>query len=280
VLPALEPVSWQRDSWEGFEELKHKVDGNLDMKLRVGLFGLALTSLGAIAPANSADIYRGGPAVGGYKDVPYMGVDWSGFYVGANGGGGWSGNNQLQDPTIFFGGVRPEGGFGGGQIGYNWSGIWFPRLVLGFETDIEGSGISDKRHDILGDTFKSNLNYFGTVRGRAGYAWDSALLYFTGGFAYGGLHKHTDDFFPADFRLDRTATGYVLGGGVEYKFTPIWSVKVEYQYLNFGKNDPVDVSGLGLGRLSFNTGVLKDDDYHTVRVGVNYYFVPVYAPLK
>jgi outer membrane immunogenic protein len=253
------------------------------MKLRLGLIGLTLTSLGAIAAANAADVYRG-PVGGGYKDVPFVPVDWSGFYVGVNGGGAWSGNNQLQDPTIFFGGVQPSGGFGGGQIGYNWAGIWFPRLVLGVETDIQGSGISDKGHDILGDEFKSNLDFFGTVRGRAGYAFDNALLYFTGGFAYGGLHKHTDDFslppVSADFRLDRTATGYVLGGGVEYKFTPVWSVKVEYQYLNFGKNDPVDVSSLGLGRLSFNTGVLKDDDYHTVRVGVNYYFVPVYAPLK
>src|SRR5215469_18821792 len=112
------------------------------MKLRVGLIGFTLASLGALASANAADIYRGSP---GYKDVPYVPIDWSGFYVGVNGGGAWSNDNQLQDPTIGFGGVSPSGGFGGGQIGYNWQGIWYPSVVLGFEADIQGSGISDRQ---------------------------------------------------------------------------------------------------------------------------------------
>jgi len=248
------------------------------MKLRLGLIALTLASVGALTSANAADVYRG-PAAGGYKEVPYAEVDWAGFYAGVNGGGGWSNNNQMQDPTVPFDGVSPGGGFGGGQIGYNWQGIWYPRLVLGFEADIQGSGISDRQTDFFGENFKSNLNFFGTVRGRAGYAMNNTLIYFTGGFAYGGLHKHTDDF-GGDFRFDTTATGYVLGGGLEYKFTPAWSVKAEYQYINFGKNDPFDVSGNGFGTLSSNTGVLQDDDYHTFRVGVNYYFVPVYGPLK
>jgi outer membrane immunogenic protein len=255
------------------------------MKLRFGLIGLTLTSLGGLASSNAADVYRG-PA-GGYKDVPYVAMDWAGFYAGVNGGGAWAGNNQLVDlvsnSNPFFG-VSPSGGFGGGQIGYNWQGIWYPRLVLGVEADIQGAGISDRGSVFdapsgLTFHFKSDLDFFGTVRGRLGYATDNALLYFTGGFAYGGLHKSTDDFGPPTQRFDGTATGYVLGGGVEYKFSPVWSAKVEYQYLNFGKND---ACGFGNGCFSdfANAGPQKDDDFHTVRLGLNYYFVPVYGPLK
>jgi outer membrane immunogenic protein len=253
------------------------------MTARKSILGLALTSVLALsASANAADMYRTGPAaMGGYKDGPaYVGVNWTGFYAGVNGGGAWSNENQLEDPVVPFGGVSPAGGFGGGQIGYNWQGYGFgPSFVFGIEADIQGSGITDKQFDILGDSFKSNLDFFGTVRGRLGYAMDRTLFYFTGGFAYGGLHKRALDF-PGDFKFDDTATGYVLGGGVEYKFTPAWSLKLEYQYLNFGKNDPVDVSGNGLGTFSNFTGVSKDDDYHTVRVGVNYQFQPGYEPLK
>ncbi len=114
------------------------------MKLLSGIMGLTLTSVVALASANAADLYRG-PAGGGYKDGPVDVVDsWTGFYVGVNGGYGWSANgviNGLTDDAPH--GANPEGGFGGGQIGYNWQGIWHPHLVFGVEADIQGSGITD-----------------------------------------------------------------------------------------------------------------------------------------
>ncbi len=109
---------------------------------------LALTAT-AIAPASAADIYRA--ESGGYKDAPiYVPVSiWTGFYVGINGGYGWSASsNQFSFPSDgvdpAFGGVDPAGGFGGGQIGYNWQ-MSGSHLVLGVEADIEGSAIGDYR---------------------------------------------------------------------------------------------------------------------------------------
>src|SRR5215472_3907199 len=95
---------------------------------------LGLTVAGAAAfSASAADLGRGG-----YKDGPaYVAVDmWSGFYAGVNGGGGESANS---------GELSPSGGFGGGQIGYNWQGVFGlgHNAVLGIEADIQGAGISE-----------------------------------------------------------------------------------------------------------------------------------------
>jgi len=156
--------------------------------------------------------------------------------------------------------------------------VWHPNLVLGIETDIQGAGISDKGGDGFGDVYKSELNYFGTVRGRIGYAFENSLVYFTGGFAYGGV-RNVANFGGPDFVKDATATGYVLGGGWEWKFSPAWSAKVEYQYIDLGKNDPIDVSSVGAGGYS-QYGTVHDDAYHTIRVGLNYFLSPGYGPLK
>jgi outer membrane immunogenic protein len=252
------------------------------MKFITGLIGLTLTGVAALSSANAGDMYYHG---GGYGPS-YAEVNWSGFYAGVNGGGAWSGGNQLVDEVsnvpfggFPFGGVSPSGGFGGGQIGYNWQSFWRSHLVFGIEADIQGSGIGDHQIDANGFTYKSNLDYFGTVRGRLGYALDNTLVYFTSGFAYGGLRKYSDDFGPQSY--NGTATGYVLGGGLEYKFSPAWSIKAEYQYLNFGKNDPCG-GGYCFGQsVVFYGGAWQhDDDYHTVRAGLNYHFVSGYEPLK
>src|SRR5712672_186759 len=115
------------------------------MKLRNGIFGLTLTSALALAAfsANAADMYRGEPT-GGYKDGPvYVANTWTGFYAGVNGGYGWNANSFATVPG-FLGDLNPSGGFGGGQIGYNWQGVLgHPALVLGIEADLQGADISD-----------------------------------------------------------------------------------------------------------------------------------------
>src|SRR5271165_847298 len=165
--------------------------GTCEMKLLSGILGFTLTSVMALASANAADVYV--PAAGGgYKDTYVPVASWTGFYAGVNGGGAWSEfSNQLACPFVTgcntgFGGLSPSGGFGGGQIGYNWQGVWHPHLVLGVEADFQGAGIDDSK-TVSGTTFKSSLDYFGTVRGRIGYAFDRALVYATGGFAYGDV---------------------------------------------------------------------------------------------
>src|SRR5208337_1567976 len=205
-------------------------------KLYAGLLGMALTSALAIS-ANAADMY------GGYKDVPYAAVNWTGLYVGVNVGGAWgaeSGQLACNDPAIPcgpFGGLSPSGSFGGGQIGYNRQGLFgIAPLVLGLEADIQVSAADAQGSDASGDVFRSRLQDFGTVRGRVGYAMDRTLLYFTGGFAYGTMHNEAIvQALTADFLTEPSATGYVIGGGVEYRFNRWVSFKAEYQFIDLGK---------------------------------------------
>ncbi len=249
------------------------------MKLLTGILGLTLTSALALASANAADIYQA-PAGGGYKDSYVPVASWTGFYVGVNGGYGWSeSSDQLawtEAPAFY--GLDPKGGFGGGQIGYNWQGFYHPNFVFGVEADFQGGDLSASGTDGIFN-YSSNLDWFGTVRARLGYALDRTLIYATGGFAYGGVTNDVSNGVAAThYRFDDTATGYVVGGGVEYKLTPAWSLKAEYQYINLGKNDPVNPAGAKFSNLPTTT--LDDDAYHTIRLGLNYHLLPGYEPLK
>ncbi|MFZ1109173.1 MAG: outer membrane protein [Rhodomicrobium sp.] len=251
------------------------------MKLLSGILGLTLTSALALASANAADLYRG-PVGGGLKDGPYVPVaTWTGFYVGVNGGYGWQSDSEGGYPGYSsydvpaYGGIKADGGFGGGQIGYNWQGWVHPNLVFGIEADFQGADIKASASPYGAITEQGSLDWFGTVRGRLGYATERTLFYFTGGFAYGGLKLGGTNVAGTTFNYDDTATGYVLGGGIEYKISPAWSLKAEYQYLDLGKREPVDASGKTPDLVSYT-----DEALHTVRVGLNYHFLPSYEPLK
>ncbi len=243
------------------------------MKLHTGILGLTLASVVAIASANAADMYVPGPA-GGYKDGPVAGPLWNGAYVGINGGYASDGNSSLtvvEDPAF-----ASSGGFGGGQIGYNWQpmgagykdGPAYGNFVFGIEADIDGADITGSK-TVSGVTASNTLDWFGTVRGRAGYAVGAALLYGTGGLAFGGVDDKltSGGTTKAD---NSTKTGYAAGGGVEYAFNPAWSGKVEYLYINLGSDTVVK----GLDKATF------DHEYNTVRVGLNYHILPGYEPLK
>jgi outer membrane immunogenic protein len=255
------------------------------------LRGISLASAGVLAlmgAANASDIYAPGP--GSYKDAPCCAPVWTGFYVGENGGYGLSVHHDqlsrivaLQDHLP---GSRPEGAFAGGQIGYNWQGLMgYSRLVLGVEADIQWSGINDKTFDTTGNGgfTLSKLDWFGTVRGRLGYAFEHALIYGTGGLAYGGIHNRVElgSISPPLnlFDFNGNATGYAVGGGLEYKLAPGWSVKTEYQYINLGINDPVrPIDGTHWSKV-FGTKVFEDT-FNIARIGLNYHFGYAYEPLK
>jgi outer membrane immunogenic protein len=268
-------------------------------KLGLGLLGLTLASVVAMASANAADMYVPGPVgPGGYKDAPWA-PSWAGFYAGVNGGGAWDANSQniLLTATPPLGGypatvsgTHASGGFGGGQIGYNWQGVWHPHLVFGVEADIQGAGVdgsfSPKVINRFGDTVsaKKELDYFGTLRGRIGYAFGNALVYGTGGFAYGGLKNQLVDVLTvpptgtATMQKDSTATGYVVGGGIEYLISPRWSVKAEYQYIDLGS---YKLSAPEVPPSGFTLSTNKiDNTFNTVRAGINYHIGSVYEPLK
>lgn len=241
-------------------------------KIFAGLMGLTAASALAFS-ANAADLNAGG---GGYKDYAPAAV-WSGFYFGGNlGYGQGASSDQLANSVAGFGGVSPAGWLGGVQGGYNWQGYGSP-FVLGIETDIQASTVLGQGSDSNGAAYKSRLQALGTVRGRAGYAMDRALVYFTGGLAYGSVDNEAVDQAYVN-NQNSVVTGYVLGGGLEYKVKRDLSFKVEYQYVNLGKNDPSDpTTGAAY---SANGGTVRDDAFNTVRVGLNYFPFTAREPLK
>ncbi len=239
----------------------------------------AASAIALASAANAADMYRAPESAGSFKDAYVPADSWTGFYLGVNGGYAWNATDgKFAYPGLAascngrctpgygpFGGLGPDGGFGGGQIGYNWQGAaGHPSLVLGVEADIQGADIGGKAVESQGFTEQTNLDWFGTVRGRLGYAMDRSLIYFTGGFAYGELRNSVDS---GAFKFDGVAAGYVLGGGLEYKLDPAWSLKAEYQYINLGKNDPTTGSGITQSFWKVN-----DDAFNTARLGLNYHF--------
>ncbi len=169
--------------------------------------------------------------------------------------------------------AQPQGGFGGGQIGYNFQSGGF---VYGIETDFQGGDIGNRVTGIStnGNAFSSgeHVDWFGTARARLGYAFGSTLVYGTGGFAYGDVHQHATDA-GVSLGGSGTQTGWVAGGGVEYKINPAWSLKAEYQYIDLGSEKLTNPTG------TMSTNGL-DASFHTVRLGLNYRFGGGSEPLK
>jgi outer membrane immunogenic protein len=210
--------------------------------LRAALAGAALLTVSGVASA--ADMYRKAPPAAPVV-APITAYNWTGFYAGANLGGEWlrdKMNNGTASATVTPGSVT-----GGLQAGYNFqTGPW----VLGAEADVGYS--RPTKSNAVGRVEK---DWSGTLRARAGYAFDNVLLYGTGGLAVANF-KLDDN--TAALRRTTTRAGWTLGAGAEVAFTKNISVKGEYLYADFGK-----------ARVGAVDHDLND---HTVRVGVNYKF--------
>ncbi len=130
----------------------------------------ATAMIGALltTPAAAADLYGKAPA---FAAAPFSGYNWNGAYVGVNLGYQWG--KVTNWPS-----TSPNGIMGGAQVGYNWQ---IGQFVFGAEADLQGSGAEDTFA-----AYKFSNPWFGTVRGRAGYAMNNVLAYATGGLAYGG----------------------------------------------------------------------------------------------
>jgi outer membrane immunogenic protein len=225
--------------------------------------------------------------------------NWTGFYIGVNGGGAFGTNHDavIVERTNAgalvvgapwtgagnFGSNEITGGFGGGQIGYNWQAPG-SNWVWGIETDFQGASIKDSTIATLpyigaatvAAGAANKVEWFGTLRGRVGLAFDRVLLYATGGLAYGNSKSaitFVDSLgFAAAASDDSTRVGWVAGAGVEWAFAPNWSVKGEYQYIDLGRRTISAREFLGVTPTIFNVSTDVRTDFHTGRIGVNYRF--------
>jgi outer membrane immunogenic protein len=177
---------------------------------------------------------------------------WSGFYAGVNAGYGWA---SWSPPGG--GSLDMKGFLGGGQLGYNWQ---IGSFVIGAEGDVQYS--AQKQTDTTaGITSEAKIPWFGTARGRVGYAFDSFMVYATGGAAWTNF-KVSASALGLTVSTETTKAGWTAGGGVEWMFMPRWSVKAEYLYIDSGTTS-LTVAGLTA------SGKLKDS---IARIGINYHF--------
>ena len=205
------------------------------MNKTIGAMTLAAVAAASGAAA-AADLPRG-PTPYYSQPAPYY--NWSGLYAGVNAGYEWG--------HVTSSNIDPSGIAGGGQVGYNWQNGQF---VFGGETDIQASAADD--------TFapwKFSNPWFGTLRGRAGFALNNILFYGTGGLAYGDLRAELGRFAET-----QTLAGWTLGAGMEVGFTSNWSAKIEFLHTN-------------IGNASFTlTGASNGMQSNMLRFGVNYRF--------
>ncbi len=204
--------------------------------------------------------------------------DWSGFYVGGN--GGWGSSRNCWDNLDFTAGTffahegchDSTGGTVGGQLGYRWQSAGW---VFGLEgqgnwADFSGSNISA----LTGGRNRSRIDAFGLFTGQIGYAWNNALLYVKGG---GAVTDGRNDiyFLPSNTLFastgDQTKWGATLGVGLEFGFAPNWSAGVEYDHL-FMDDHSVNFFTPAGGFFAGTDRIRQDVDLVSVRV--NYRWGP------
>jgi len=234
------------------------------------ILGAVLAVVATSGAAFAADVLVKAPPV--YKAPVSTAYSWTGLYIGGHIGGAWANNDWsfpfdslnsvVQEPicsalapgcvtsSTSSGSNTASGWLLGGQIGYNYQlkNNW----VLGIEGDASWSSLKGSNKDPSFSTInQTQTDFIGTLAGRVGYAWDRLLVYGKGGgawannkysvistttFTVGNGSPAPVSVYPGMLTDGATVNrfGYMLGAGIEYALTPQWSVKAEYQYLNFG----------------------------------------------
>jgi len=255
-----------------------------------GLTATAATT--GAAPANSAAAASTAPS-------------WAGWYAGGNVGYGWGGSTgtgiELTDPIHVFGAyaalggfrfpsVSPKGAVGGGQFGYNFQ---TGSVVWGAVADFQFSGM--KASDTVNvpalgagvgafgsetQSHSAKIEWFGTVRGRIGYAFNNFLPYISGGLTYGKvsstLNLLVDPAFSGFMMAGQSSTtraGWTIGAGFDYALTNNWSVGLGYLYLDLGR-DTVSATPQNLLLNTSGTVIAMNQHFtaNILRAVVNYKF--------
>jgi outer membrane immunogenic protein len=258
----------------------------------------AAALLATTALASAADLPVRTVAPAPLAAVPVF--TWSGFYLGVS-GGYMFGENTVRTTGVLPGNIanvtvlaRPpsvdidaEGFLIGGTAGFN---VQFGQFVAGIEGDISYTDVSESTRYLnpnafgagpfpAGSTqsvFRTEMDYFATVRGRLGLAFDRALIYVTGGAAFADVTNTADFGAPVTGaqqffgRNSDTLVGYTIGAGAEYAFTNNLSLKAEYLYYDLGRVT-VNVPAVGAGGAGAYTSRF-DNEGHVVRGGLNFRF--------
>ena len=254
-------------------------------KFLLGTVGLM--ALGMAAPATAADL-----AARPYTKAPPPMVapiyDWTGFYIGGN--GGWGQSNSCLNFVDAFGFdfrdgcASRSGGLIGGQIGYRWQAN---QWVFGLEAQGDWADLSHTRPSLFFDPFagpgfistRTKTDGIGLFTGQIGYAWNQALFYVKGGAAVTSNRFSILETFTGIELASASATrwGGTVGVGFEYGFTPNWSFGVEYDHLFMGDANN-SFSGVNpVTALFVNNRITQDVDMVTLRV--NYRFGGYGAPI-
>jgi outer membrane immunogenic protein len=216
---------------------------------------LALVGLAALTGTAAAADLPPRPAPAPYYKAPVAipVYNWTGFYIGINGGGGF-GRSQWDSTR----GFNTSGGLVGGTVGYNYQ---FGQGVVGLEGDIDWANINGTTNTLCPFGCKTSDHWLSTVRGRLGYAADRFMPFVTGGAAFGDIRASTPGFAGAN----QTNAGWTVGAGLEFAIAGNWTAKAEYLYVNLGKfNCGISCGALVTDNVSFTTNI--------VRAGVNYRF--------
>jgi outer membrane immunogenic protein len=242
------------------------------MKTKLALAAAAVVL--SVAQVSAADMRR--PV---YKaTAPAATVyNWSGFYVGGHVGYGWA-DNTWNDPTVFFGNPalsdKPDGFLGGGQVGWNWQAAGSP-WVFGVEADWSWTNADDSFNFVgfgIPQTNSSDVDWYATLTGRIGYAWGASLLYVKGGGAWmKAEYTNRDAVLPTFMTGSDTRSGWTVGVGFEQAIANTsWTWKVEYNYLDFGR-DTINLVGPSAGVI-VTAPVTVDTEAHLFKAGLNYRF--------
>src|SRR6476619_7278162 len=271
-------------------------NGSTEVTMRVLLGSVAAVAM--ITSAMAADLPVKAP-----PPAPAPVWNWTGFYIGVNGGYSWG--RSSRDSNFFnpLNGVAlasatgagrdMNGGLFGGQLGYNWqTANW----VFGIETDAQWTGQKGSTTVLcpvagcfptavaagtgVGAALSDKLEWFGTFRGRGGVlVTPSVLLYVTGGLAYGSVQTEvalsgfTATGIPVTAIGSRSSDkfGWTVGGGVEAMFAGNWSAKLEYLYMDLGSiSNSVVLPTAGGFPLGANVTSRVTDSI--IRAGINYHF--------
>src|SRR5262245_6841061 len=158
----------------------------------------------------------------------------------------------------------------------------FCRLRPVREADIAWTDIKGTSPCILVFGCSTNHDWISTVSGRFGVTYDRALFYVKGGVAWAQTtYSASLNLGPiANFTtsVDDTRVGALFGTGIEYAFTPNWSAKIEYNYIDFGDRDYI--FPLVFGPVTVNAGTTIHERLHTVKAGLNYRFDWGYGPVS